>query len=74
MRRLGGRAGLHARPLGLRGLVVSVVLDDGRRRLRALTLVEQVPKLLVEALLAPPRSAHPPLVTHVCHLRGSGLE
>jgi hypothetical protein len=50
------------------------VLYDGRRRLRALTLVEQVPKLLVEALLTPPLPAHPLLVTHAGHLRGSGLE
>jgi hypothetical protein len=47
---------------------------DRYRRLRALTLVEQVPELLVKALLAPPLTAHPPPVTHLHHLIGSGLK
>jgi hypothetical protein len=49
------------------------MLYDRYRRLRALTLVEQVPELLVKALLAP-LPAHPPLVTHLHHLSGSGLK
>jgi hypothetical protein len=50
------------------------MLYDRYRGLRALTVVEQVPELLVKALLAPPLPAHPPLVTHLHHLRGSGLK
>jgi hypothetical protein len=50
------------------------MLHNRYRRLRALTLVEQVPELLVKALLAPPLPVHPPLVTHLYHLSGSGLK
>jgi len=50
------------------------MLHNRYRRLRALTLVEQVPELLVKALLAPPLPARPPLVTHLQHLSGSGLK
>jgi hypothetical protein len=71
---LGARKGLDRRPICVRRLLVPVMLYDRYRRLRALTLVEQVPELLVKALLAPPLPARPPLVTHLQHLSGSGLK
>lgn len=73
-RSLGARAGLDAHPIGVRRLLVAVMLNYGYRRLRALTLVEQIPELLGKALLAPPLAAHPPFVTHRHHLRASGSQ
>jgi hypothetical protein len=69
---LDRRARLDPWAIGVGRLLVLVVLDHGCRRLRALALVEQVPELLVEALLTPPLPTQPPLVTHLHHLRASG--
>jgi hypothetical protein len=71
-RPLGARKGLDRRTICVRRLLVPFMLYDRYRRLRALTLVEQVAELLVKALLAPPLRAHPPL-THLHHLSGSGV-
>jgi hypothetical protein len=73
-RPLGARKGLDRRTICVHRLLVAFMLYDRYRRLRALTLVEQVAELLVKALLAPPLPAHPPLVTHLDHLSGSGLK
>jgi hypothetical protein len=67
---LDRRAGLYRRAVGFRRLLIAFRLDNGGRRFRPLTLLEQVPELLVETLLTPPLAAHPPLVTHLHHLRG----
>jgi hypothetical protein len=62
---LSARARLDADPLRIARLV-SLELDHRCRALGAGTLlVDQTPELLVEALLAPPLAAYPPLVTHL---------
>src|SRR5215203_4500372 len=63
---LGGRARLDADALGILPFLVGLVLDHRSRPLGAGTLyIDQVPELLVDALLAPLLAARPQLMTHL---------